>query len=470
MVNLAKQHYLWKVRFFRQLDPEEYEVIMDQSGTPITFTMVKAEDAPGARLKLEEAKEKAEEYLATSHAEFRPYEFENATENQRKERTDYTFSYKVPKLKVNDADFKISTNIIGDSVSGFESGWDVPDDWLNERNKKHAKDEILFYLRIALNLVFFLAGLRWAFGVLKSGHITWRNTIKWAIALFVLFVLKDFNDLPVFFRSYYTTVPFTTYIIKEIVSFLEADFATLAFFVVGLAFALAALRMLAPDFNLRSYAHFLFSPGDEVSKKERRELWLDAVLVTAAAGAVHVLITATQSFARAQISPHVPLDAPSTLCAIVNVASPSFDFLYDALTGGFNLLLILIVAAGLYKRYCRNFYVYMALAAVFVLINFSHHRYWQDYLLDVVSNYALLLLAWFAAVRFIGINPLVYFLIGFEGVLASRLLLVFDHGLPLLTGQLVVLIAAMLSPCLYLLVISWMDRRSKAATIPSRPG
>jgi hypothetical protein len=467
LVKLAKQHYLWKVRFFRQLDPEEYEVVMDQNGAPITFTIVKAEDAPGARLKFEEARQKVEDYLAAAHAIFRPYEFDNVTENQRKERTDYTFSYKVPKLKVNDADFKLSLNVIGDTVSGFDSGWDVPDDWLNERNKKHAKDEILFYLRMALNLVFFLAALRWAFTVLKSGHITWRNTIMCAIALFILFILKDFNDFPVFFRSYYTTQPLTSYIIKEVVSFMEADLATLAFFVVGLAFALAGLKMLAPNFNLRSYAQFLFSPSDEITRKERWELWFDAVLVTVAAGSVHVLIIAAQTFARAQISPRVPLDAPSTICAIINVASPSFDFLYDALTGGLNILLIVILVAGLYRRYCRNFYVYMAVAAIFVLINFSYHRYWQDYLLDVISNYALLLLAWFATVRLIGLNPLTYFLIGFEGVLVSRLFLVLDHGLPLLASQIIVLIACILSPCVYLLFIAWMDRRRKAALIPN---
>ena len=458
LVNLAKQHYLWKARFFKQLDPEEYEVLLDQSGKPISFTIERAEDAPGARLPLDEAKRKAEEYLASSHSAFGPYEFDNVTENQRKERTDYTFYYKVPKLKVSDADFKISTSIIGDAVSGFDSGWDVPDNWLNDRNKKRVRDEILSYLRMALNLVVFLAVLRWAFTVLKSGQITWRNTFACATALIALFLLKELNDLPVFFRNYYTTSPITSYIIKESISFFESDFAAFAYAIVGLAFALAGLKMLAANFNLRSYGQFLFRPSDAEHRKERRELWRDAILVTAAAGGIHLLISAFQSFAKAQISPHVPLDAPSAICSIVNVAFPSFDFFFHGFLAGLNALVTMTVAASLYRRYCRNFYVYMLLTFVMVAINYSGHRYWQDYLVDVFANYARLLLAWFATVRLIGFNPLTYFLIGFESVLLSRLYLIMDHGLPLLSGPLIILIFAMLSPCLYLLAIYWRDR------------
>ncbi|PWU00582.1 MAG: hypothetical protein C5B53_03860 [Candidatus Melainabacteria bacterium] len=461
----AKQHYIWKTRFFKELDPEEYEVVMDQSGKPISFSVVRAEDAPGARLSFEQAKKKAEEYLASSHSAFWPYEFDNVTENQRKGRTDYTFYYKVPKLKVSDADFKISTSIIGDTVSGFDSGWDVPDNWLNERNKKRVRDEILLYLRTALNLIVFVAVLRWAFSVLKSGQITWRNTVACAIALIAMLVLKDLNDLPVFFRSYFTTSPMTSYIIRSVVSFFESDFATFAFSIVGLAFALAGLKMLSPNFNLASYGRFLFRPGDAEHRRERRELWLDAILVTATAGAVHLLITSAQSFAKAQISPHVPLDAPSSLCSVVNVAFPSFDFSYDALIAGFNALLMVTLAASLYRRYCRNFYVYMLLTLVWVGINYSSHRYWQDYLIDVLASYAQLLLAWFATARLIGFNPLTYFLIGFESVLLSRLFLVIDHGLPLLAGQLIILILAMLSPCLYLLVVYWRDHLKKRALV-----
>lgn len=458
LAKIAKRNYIWKVRFFRPLDPQEYEVSIDQTGKTVAFTTVRAEDAPGARLTVEAARKKAEDYLAASHSNFWPYQFDSVTENQRKERTDYTFYYKVPNLKVGEADFKLSTAVVGDVVSGFDSGWEVPDNWLNERNKKRTKDEIFLYLRYALNLVMFLAVLRWAFGVLKSGYITWRNALKCAIGFFVLFVLQDLNNLVVFFRGYHTTQPLTAFYVREIVSDLEADFATLAFYTVGLAFGLAALRMFAPNFKLGSYMQFLFRPGDAEAKRERRELWIDAVLLTFAVVSTNALITAASSYVKALISPQVPLDSPSIICSIANVGFTPFDFLYDALVGGFNALLLSTLFVALYRRFCPNFRIYLVLVGIFVLINLSYHRYWQDYLVDVTSNNALLLLAWFAVARLITLNPLVYFLIGFENVLAARLFSLLEHGLPLFAGQILVLAAGILSPCFYLAFISWYKR------------
>ena len=40
---------------------------------------------------------------------------------KRKHRTDYTFTFKVPKYKVKDAEFKVAINVIGDV--GSDNSW-----------------------------------------------------------------------------------------------------------------------------------------------------------------------------------------------------------------------------------------------------------------------------------------------------------------------------------------------------------
>ena len=69
--------------------------------------MVLGEDAPGARLTQAVAKEKIEGYLKQEHPEMVPFQFDDVSEERLKNRTDWDFTYKVPKYKIGDADYKI---------------------------------------------------------------------------------------------------------------------------------------------------------------------------------------------------------------------------------------------------------------------------------------------------------------------------------------------------------------------------
>src|SRR5262249_44467815 len=133
--DMAKQGYTWKVRYFRPLDPEEYQIAIDRNGKELYFAIDRAEDAAGARLPEEDAKKMAETYLRDRHGTYTPFDFGNVTVEKRKNRTDYSFSFKVPKLKIGDADFKIYTSVIGDQVSSFAGSWEIPETWLHEREK-----------------------------------------------------------------------------------------------------------------------------------------------------------------------------------------------------------------------------------------------------------------------------------------------------------------------------------------------
>lgn len=460
--DLAKQGLVWGVRFFKPLEPEEYEVLLDKNGNEFAFVVKRQEDAAGARLSSEAAKQAAEAYLNHAHARLKPYEFDTLTETKRKDRTDYAVTFKVPKLKVADADFKVTTNLIGDVVSGFSDGWDIPDDWLDQRNKKTTKDEVFANIRIAASLLILVGILFWAFGILKSGHLNWRTAFLIATVFVTIFLIQDINELPQFFRFYDTTLPASSFVIKELINYLQSALSSFACYVVAIAFALAALRLFVPNFKLPLFFQFIFEPKDKASKQERRSIWFDSILVAAAFISVHLLLESVSSWLRLAISPEVPIESLDTICSLANISSPNVDFITDMVASGLSALLAAAIGTSLYKRYCRNAWVFFAFVVAYNLITASSERYWQDYLIDVGSGCLTFSLVWVALTELISLNPLAYFLIGAGDVALSRLMALIDHGLPLFFNQVVFLYLLLLCPLLYVAVLFAPGKESKS--------
>jgi hypothetical protein len=100
---------VWVVRFFKPLDPHRWEVTMTANGRPIAINDVRDEDDPGAQLEQQKARDLVDKYISSEHAEFNPIEFLESSKQERKSRIDYRFTYKVPSLKVAEADYKISS-------------------------------------------------------------------------------------------------------------------------------------------------------------------------------------------------------------------------------------------------------------------------------------------------------------------------------------------------------------------------
>lgn len=451
--DLTKQGLVWAVRFFKPLEPEEFEVLLDKNGNEFAFAVKRPEDATGARLSAEAAKQAAVAYLDKAHARFKPYEFDTVTETKRKERTDYSVTFKVPKLKVADADFKVSTNVIGDVVSGFSAGWDLPDDWLDQRNKKTTKDEVFANIRIAISLILLVAILYWAFGILKSGHLYWRPAFLTAIVFVFVVLIQDINELPQFFRYYETTLPASSFVIKEMINYLQSALSSFACYVVVIAFALAALRLIEPTFRLPLFLEFIFEPKEGESKQESRNVWLDSILVAAAFNSVHLLIESVSSWMRLAISPEIPIESLDTICSLANISWPTLDFIGDMIVNGLTALLMVAIGASLYKKYCRNVWVFFAFVVAYNLITASSERHWQDYLINVGSGCVASSLVWLAVTRLISLNPLTYFLIGAGDVAISRLIVLIEHGLPIFFNEAVFLFLLLLSPLLYVAVL-----------------
>jgi hypothetical protein len=453
LARFAKLGYMWKVRYFRPLDPEEYTVVIDKYGKEVAFAIDRAEDAPGARLEEAAARQKAEEYLKKDHAKYLPFEFANVTVEKLKNRTDYSFTFKVPRLKVADADFKIYTSVVGDQVSGFSTAWEIPETWTHEREKRTTRDEVLGYIRTGMNLVLSLVLLAWSFGLLRSRLLNWRLACFLAIPVVIFVIIDYLNSLPLFFLSYDTTTPLQSFVINALNGYLQGSFVAFAGSVMTLVFALAALKRLAPTFDLRRFFRVVLFPGNLPESTERKNIWLDSVIIAAAYLAVSMLVGSVAATAKVLISPTVPEDYLGNICSVANVFSPTIDLLHDMFTGAFNDLALVAVGAAIYQKYCRGAWFYFLFIVVVKAVSLSSERYWQDFAIELVNSTASLTVCWFMIRKIAGYNPLVYLLIGAGEVVLLRLRALVEHGQPLFLQEAIVTFLILIAPIIFVCML-----------------
>ena len=453
------QGLYWRIRFLQPLNATEYEVWLDQKGAVQAFVLTEPEDAVGAKLSVDQAKNKVESYLNTEHSEWQPYKFENWQVNERKARTDYTFTYTVPSLKVGEAEFKVTVNVLGDVISGFDADWDIPDQWLNERNTT-AKDEILLQLRTGFNVFLFVAGIIWAFGLLRSGQIKWKLAYLLALPFMAVSLLQQLNGYPQLYRPYITTLPLYSYIVSLVTNYLQSVQGNFLYFFCGCALAVAALYTVAQGSKLRLIASLIFSRHYQQSLNERRTFWLNSWLIAVAAICLHSLINSVSDTLRAHVSPGCPVESLGTICVLANVAWPSLSIILDALSATLNQLMMVAIFSGLYKRFCSGFTMYAIFIVLMNLITYSATRYWQDYAIDVTTSCIWELSIWFFIVKIIRLNPLAYLFVGVMDSLFSILIDMIEHAWPIYSFPIILAILLLLAPALYVLYL-WLIPDSK---------
>ncbi len=390
----TKRGFYWAVRFFKPLVSEEYTVYLDGQGNEISLDITREEDDVGASLTSDEARKLAEDYLKETHPEFNGFKFEQISSEKKKNRVDYTVKFTYPRLKVADADCRISISVTGDQVGDFSQYWDVPDSWTFERNKRTFKDEALGHLRTVGLIIGGIAFLFWCYTVLRTGAIRYRFPLLIASLTIPLGLLGFANNFPSFYSELNTTTPVSSYIAGQVVSLISSLFGKFVSVALLIAVSLGALRIICPRTPIASYINFAFAkiPRDQTEKRRARlELWFDAILYSYSMVAFSGIVGQLKELMSSMISPTVPTASIYSLTDLTEVVLPIghimlkyFDVLPYMLCG-------IVAAVGMTARFAPSFWRTAIVGLVVILIGFSGARYWQDYLLNVME-YVLVLL------------------------------------------------------------------------------
>jgi hypothetical protein len=252
--NLVKDLPLryWKVRFFKELQYEEFKVFVDPQGQIISFNHYIPEDAKGTRLKQDRALALAEAFIQKQKGiDLSNYDLINASSKQRERRIDHLFTWKASTPPLGDAKLLMTIGVHGDVVDGYEQSINVPQKFAELYEGESSKGELL--ARLSGLLTVFLALL--AFVIFLTHHkyrtIPWKGALFLALAMVVAKILGEINAIPNIRASYSTDSPLYTFwggwIIDTIESTIWSGVVTFLFAVAGWAVCHEVFKMKRVD-------------------------------------------------------------------------------------------------------------------------------------------------------------------------------------------------------------------------------
>ncbi len=130
IVRERKPVAVWRTRFFRPLEKEEWRIYIDQAGNVIRTDHLLDEQAAGARLMADEALAKARAVLPASGMQL-----VDSSVQRREHRTDYEFVFEDPRFHAGEARARMSIELHGAEPSNFRRFLKLPEDWLRDFTK-----------------------------------------------------------------------------------------------------------------------------------------------------------------------------------------------------------------------------------------------------------------------------------------------------------------------------------------------
>jgi hypothetical protein len=456
---------IWHVRFYKPNSGNEYAVSFDAYGHLIKTDIELEEDEAGASLNKAAARKLVEDYLKKLHPELLPFSMENCVQTQRDKRVDWTFTFKVPKFKVGEADYKVTVRCIGDQPSGYSNEWSLPSKWTFQRNIKSWRERITQYVPWILSLIVVAYGLFWARGVVRASAIAWRAAIFMGLFAACITFASIINALPTCFSSYATESPLLIFFVSEGVSYFVKAMSQFSIFTLTAAFGIGALRLLLPSPTIASIFKTMLTPSRGQEMTSNRQLWLDAALIGYAVGIGWQAISIFISFMRCTISPEVPIAALNSTAYFTNFFDPAIGLTLDALLYSVEFFFGMAICVGLYAKYIRSFRVYLLLSLAFSLLFPLSEKYWQEYLLASIGYFSSCLIVYVLVAKLAKENLAAYFLVGATASLVSSLRLLIAHGRTQYLQDVITTTVIVLIPLGYVLYAS-LNTASREKGIP----
>ena len=220
---------LWRVRYYRDGQPEEYGVVLKSDGSLHSVHHTLAEATPGASLSKDEAVALGEKFLRDEKKiDLSKWSLVESKSDKRPKRIDHdlTWQAKTPLDQAtgsaatgdDHAYARMELHVIGDEVADYRTYVKIPDEWSRERTgltlprmMLGTTIPVLFFGGLVLTaLVIFLKNLKSP----DSRAIPWKRLSRWALWALVAYLvsLTLGNRIPTFLAQYDTSWPFKTFI------------------------------------------------------------------------------------------------------------------------------------------------------------------------------------------------------------------------------------------------------------------
>jgi membrane protease YdiL (CAAX protease family) len=215
---------LWRVRYFRDSQPEEFAIIIKPDGSLHSVRHNLAEETPGGSLTKEEAVARGERFLREEKKiDLGAWTLVEANSDKRPHRIDHTLTWQqnepLDPAPASTADSnerahaRVEVQVLGDEIANYRTYIKIPDDWRRKQQELTLFRTVfsygiptLFFGGLGLTaLIVFLKNLKSE----TAQSIPWRRISLWASwgigGYLLVFTLG--NRIPSFLNAYDTAIP-----------------------------------------------------------------------------------------------------------------------------------------------------------------------------------------------------------------------------------------------------------------------
>jgi membrane protease YdiL (CAAX protease family) len=464
---------LWRVRFFRDGQPEEYSVILFPDGALHSVHHDVAESAEGASLSKEDALARAQEFLRTSKGiDLSRWTLVEATSDKKPHRLDHRLIWQEKQAldepqatapdSANHAFARMQLLVTGDEVTSYRTFIKIPDQWRREKEEQSVARTILGYLPLLIVTGFGVTILVLFLREIKSDlmkTVPWRRLGLWGLFGLAAYVLAAaFGDrIPQALSQYQTAMPLKFMIGALGIGFVIGAFAYLGAIVLVFAMAWFFLReAFGEEMELPSWRGM---PG---------RYYRDAVVIGVGCSAGLIVVRRVSEWT----STHWPTAHRSLGANFGNdfdSSLPGISIFAGGVLKGLLFTGLIMLLAGFIAARCKSSVVR---GLLFVVVSLAMTGGWGspgDFLKQSITSAIFLAIVVFGAVRVVRLNLMGYFLV----VAVSTLLLgtvelvtqpnhFYRHQGILCLGALVALLAWP--------VAAWLSSAEKGMAGNSQPG
>ena len=218
---------LWRVRYFRDSQPEEYAITLKPDGSLQGFWHKLPEAAKGANLSKEEAIGVAEKFLSEKkQIDLSGWKLVQAESDKRPNRTDTTLTWQQDaaldpsnpgaKDPSDHAYARIEMKVLGDEPADFRSYVKIPETFVRQQDEQTLARTLVFVGQTAVGLGLLVGVLLLYFKNLRQTATTvpWRRLFGWSCigmgAAAVSFFLG--RGIPGLLSGYQTSMPMRLFV------------------------------------------------------------------------------------------------------------------------------------------------------------------------------------------------------------------------------------------------------------------
>lgn len=201
---------IWRTRYFRPQQSEEWLVYVNQQGHVERVDHNLDEKARGGQLSAQEARRRVDAYLRQRlGAGTDKYTLVDSQEEKFDARSDHGFIFEDPEFRIGEAKARVSVQLVGEDISDFRRFLKLPEQWLREFRKPRIFGYLLY---AAFGAIVVPLLLRLIFRLSHHEHVYhWRVYSGVSAAMVVLGVLSEFNEWPVLLSGYDTSTPLANF-------------------------------------------------------------------------------------------------------------------------------------------------------------------------------------------------------------------------------------------------------------------